>query len=305
MGILSVNLGEQIAPLILANPQGNVADASPQGQQVIDHNISVMALSFVGKFMGVRPNIDVVRSFIKRRWHLKLQTEITAMAKVFFSFTFSCEEDLSDVLCGGPWVIGKTSLDLKCWSPNLDLNDGIFCSAPVWVRLPSFPLKFWHEDVFKGLASSFWELLSVDSMMAARKRIVYVPICVCVNQNTDLPSSVDIISKLGKLTQQVELETMSFVCFNCKKSGHWTKNYPLQIDKVVAPSKINFGLKNGPHEKTWREKTSKVVHNEDGSIETVKDIANQGDLKGFDSSGPVQLEEDGDIDVIKMKSEVQ
>ncbi|XP_059071415.1 uncharacterized protein LOC131866220 [Cryptomeria japonica] len=168
-----------------------------------------MALSLVRKFMGTRPNTDVVRSFAKRRWHLKGQIEITAMAKGFFSFVFSCEEDLSDVLCGGPWVIGKTSLALKHWSLNLDLNDGIFGSSPIWVRLPGFPLEFWHEDVFKGLASSFGELLSVDSMMEARKRMVYVWICICVNQNTKLPSSVDIISKLGKWTQPVEFETMS------------------------------------------------------------------------------------------------
>ncbi|XP_057846158.2 uncharacterized protein LOC131055859 [Cryptomeria japonica] len=100
------------------------------------------------------------------------------MTKGFFSFAFSCEEDLSDVLYGGPWVVGKTSLALNRWSPNLYLNDGIFGSAPIWVRLPGFPLEFWQEDVFKGLASSFGELLFVDSMTTARKRMVYARIYI-------------------------------------------------------------------------------------------------------------------------------
>lgn len=123
---------------------------------MIDHDITVMALSLVGKFMGPRPNIDLVRDFSKKKCLLKGQIKIMAMAKGFFSFAFSCEEYFSDVLCGGPWVIGMTSLALKCWSLNLDLNDGIFFPAPIWVRLPSFPLELWHEDVFKGLAISFW-----------------------------------------------------------------------------------------------------------------------------------------------------
>ncbi|XP_057841724.1 uncharacterized protein LOC131051294 [Cryptomeria japonica] len=208
------------------------------------------------------------------------------MAKDFFSFAFSCEEDLSDVLCGGPWVIGETLLPLKRWSPNLDLNDGILGFAPVWVRLSDFPLEFWHEDVFKGLASSFGELLSIDSMMAARKRMVYVRICVCVNQNTDLSSSVDIISRLGKWTQPTEFETMPSVCFKYKITGHWAKKYPLQINKIVGPRKANSGYNNGLHKQTWREKMSTVAQNEDGSIEMVKNI---GNLKEPTSSSLVQL----------------
>ncbi|XP_059066415.1 uncharacterized protein LOC131857723 [Cryptomeria japonica] len=205
-----------------------------------------MALSLVGKFMGPRPNIDLVRDFAKKKWCLKGQIEITAMPKGFFSFAFSCEEDLYVVLCGGPWVIGKTSLALKCWFPNLDLNDGSFSSAPVWVRVPSFPLEFWHEDVFKGLASSFGELLSVDPMMAARKRMVYARIYICISQNIDLPSSMDIISKLGKWTQPVEFETISFVCFHCKKYRHWDKKCPLQTNTNVSPNNKNVSPKSDP-----------------------------------------------------------
>lgn len=221
------------------------------------------------------------------------------MAKCFFSFAFSCEEDLSDVLYGGPWVIEKTSLTLKRWSPNLDLNDGIFASSLIWVRLPGFPLEFWHEDVFKGLANSFGELLSVDPMRAGKKRMVYSRICVCVSQNIDLSSSVDIISKLGKWTQPVEFETMPFVCFHCKKSGHWAKKCPLRTNKNVAPSKMNTNPKSGPQQQIWRQKNAKVAQDEDDSIETVKVNATQGDPKGSNATILVQLEQDEANDVLK------
>ncbi|XP_059068306.1 uncharacterized protein LOC131858857 [Cryptomeria japonica] len=138
---------------------------------VIDHNISLMAFTLVGKFVGPRPNIENVRVFAKNKWHLKGQVDILALPKGFFAFSFSCSEYFEGVLCGGLWMFGKTSLTLRKWAPKLELKaSSFFYLALVWVRLFGFPLEFWFEDVFKGIASSFGELLAMDPMIAARKR---------------------------------------------------------------------------------------------------------------------------------------
>lgn len=39
--------------------------------QIIDRNISRMDLTLVGRFLGTRPNIEVVRAFFRRKWALK------------------------------------------------------------------------------------------------------------------------------------------------------------------------------------------------------------------------------------------
>ncbi|XP_059076573.1 uncharacterized protein LOC131875882 [Cryptomeria japonica] len=171
---------------------------------VIDHNISLTAFTLVGKFVGPRPNIDVVRAFAKKKWRLKGQVEISMMPKGFFPFNFSCLEDQEGVLCGGPWMVGRTFLSLIKWSPNQELNDSFFDLAPVWVKLSSLPMEFWFEDVFKGISSSFGDLLAIDSMTTARKRLVYARICVNVCQNTDMQSSIEIFSMLGKWVQTIE-----------------------------------------------------------------------------------------------------
>ena len=80
--------------------------------KLVDHSIKSMTLTLVGKFLGPRPNIDNVRSFIKKKCALKGQVSIMAMAKGFLSFYFSCMEDLSIILCEGPWAIGCSSLVL-------------------------------------------------------------------------------------------------------------------------------------------------------------------------------------------------
>ena len=39
--------------------------------ELVDHSIAAMASTLVGKFIGPRPNIDVVKDFIKKKWVLK------------------------------------------------------------------------------------------------------------------------------------------------------------------------------------------------------------------------------------------
>lgn len=112
--------------------------------ELVDHSIALMASMLVGKFMGQRPNLDVVHSFTLRKWHLKGQVSVTVMEKGFLSFDFTCNEDMANILCEGPWRIGRATLVLQKWSSKLDLNKSFFQQAPVWVRLPELPLEFWN-----------------------------------------------------------------------------------------------------------------------------------------------------------------
>ncbi|GLJ06713.1 hypothetical protein SUGI_0045960 [Cryptomeria japonica] len=83
-------------------------------------------MTLVGNFLCPRPNIDIVKTFAKHKWVLKGKVEITAMSKGALSFDFSCKEDMSRVLCDGPWLIGKSTLALQKWSPKMDLNESFF-----------------------------------------------------------------------------------------------------------------------------------------------------------------------------------
>lgn len=55
-------------------PVSNISDLAKGNfsiyvpNMVIDHNISLMDKLLVGKFMGPRPNIEIVRTFVKKNW---------------------------------------------------------------------------------------------------------------------------------------------------------------------------------------------------------------------------------------------
>ncbi|XP_059078021.1 uncharacterized protein LOC131876598 [Cryptomeria japonica] len=113
----------------------------------------------------------------------------------------------------------------------MDLSDAFFETIPIWVNFLGLPLEYWHEDIFKGIARVFGELLSIDQMTTTRKRMVYAKICVGVSRSKDLPSLVERVSKLGMLVQTIEFELLPFVCFLCKKAGHWAKKCPQNTKK--------------------------------------------------------------------------
>ena len=110
--------------------------------QIIDKNISSMDSTLVGRFIGARPNIDDVRSFVCKKWSLKGQVDISMMDQGCLSFYFSCEKDKWNILCNSPWVMGRHTLILQKWTPNHYSLDDSVIQASVWVNLPSLPLEF-------------------------------------------------------------------------------------------------------------------------------------------------------------------
>ena len=68
---------------------------------LVDNNIASMVSSLVGKFIGPRPNTDIVRTHVRNKWDLKGHVEIAVMTKGFLSFEFPCMEDLMRILCIG------------------------------------------------------------------------------------------------------------------------------------------------------------------------------------------------------------
>lgn len=109
---------------------------------VLSYNINSMSNSLVDKFMGSGPNIKVVKAYVKWKWTLKGNIEISALPKGLLSFTFSCEEDKLRILCGRSWMVGKTALVHWKWHPNLNMNDSLLAQVPFLVKLPGLPLKY-------------------------------------------------------------------------------------------------------------------------------------------------------------------
>ncbi|XP_059077914.1 uncharacterized protein LOC131876510 [Cryptomeria japonica] len=140
--------GKSISPISHnVDPISSICSISiPDG--IVDKNLTNMDSILVGKYVGLQPNIEFIRSWVAHKWRGNGQTEVTAMPNIFFSFSFTCDEDLKLVLAGGPWLLGKSSLALKKWEPRFNPKDWKCNEAPIWVCLLGLPLEYWDEKIF-------------------------------------------------------------------------------------------------------------------------------------------------------------
>lgn len=80
--------------------------------ELVHHNIASMVSSLVGKFIGPRLNMDIVRTQVRNNCDLKGHVDIAAMPKGSLYVEFSFIEDLKRVLCAGSWSFGCLMLAL-------------------------------------------------------------------------------------------------------------------------------------------------------------------------------------------------
>ena len=165
-----------------------------------------------------------------------------AIAKGILSFDFTCLEDLSTILCDGPWPSGCSTLVLLKWTSILNMKESFFERAPIWVRLPELPLEFWNEEVFVGVASSFGELLSINLTTASKRHLTYAHICIGVVEGVDMLEYVSFHSKLGVHKQKMIYKMILFAYFNCLKYGHKANKCPNpKADKKMKPFASSSG----------------------------------------------------------------
>ena len=103
------------------------------------------------------------------------------------------------------------------------LSDSFFLTTPIWARLPGLPLEFWQEDIFKGITSSFRELVALDYATATISKLQTAGLYVKVADLNHLPDKVELISKIGKTMQEITFEDLPNACYVVKSRVTWLK----------------------------------------------------------------------------------
>nr|POE60007.1 hypothetical protein CFP56_03600 [Quercus suber] len=89
-------------------------------------------------------------------------------------------------------------------------------SVVVWVRLPELPIEFYDAAVLREIRSIIGPVLRIDSFTASETRGGYARLCVQIDLEKPLISSI----RVGRLVQKVLYEGISSLCFCCGKLGH-------------------------------------------------------------------------------------
>ena len=174
--------------------------------------------------------------------------------EIFFLIRFSCSEDFDFVLRGGPWFIGGHYLAIMPWEPYFKAFEAKLSFVAVWVRLLKLPMEFYEASILKEIGSVIGPVLRIDSFTASETRGGYARLCVQINLDKPLITSI----RIGRLVQRVMYEGVSLLCFNCGRLGHKKESCCYQVKQVTTEKEVQPAPRT---DKTREEIQSDVNYN--------------------------------------------
>ncbi|XP_019241257.1 PREDICTED: uncharacterized protein LOC109221251 [Nicotiana attenuata] len=237
--------------------------------------------SLIVAVLGEIPGYNQMKRYINHNWSKASWSELFWHEKGYFIAKFKEEDDLKEVLYGGPYTINNRPIILKKWSLDVEFDTAFLKEIPLWVSFPNLPMAYWGKESLSRLGSAIGVPLFADECTANQSRISFARMLIEVNITKPLPTGVTIQDPSGKMYKQVvRFEWQPEFCSDCQQLGHICKRNeevqgrPQNIQKV-------YGKAHQPA-KEWRSKgsiqqnTSKELtkpNTNSNSAETVSPIA--------------------------------
>jgi hypothetical protein len=197
----------------------------PMPQEALTHARHYSRHALVCRFNGFWPSLPDLISWFSSEWYPLLDGEVIPYpcAKGFFVVVFYSTSDRDKVFNSGPWFWGRAGLSMQHWTPAFDPSTDCISSAPVWVRLPYFPLHFWGDESLHSIGNGLGKFLcrSPDSKPA---RSTFTRICVEMDFSKGFPAEIILQGKDYSRTQKLDYENLSFRCRNCFETGHLARH---------------------------------------------------------------------------------
>lgn len=153
------------------------------------------------------------------------------LPRQFFMIRFESEDEYMKALTGGPWKVFGSYLMVQGWTPDFDpMKDGII-TTPVWVRISSIPVNFYHKIFLMGIAKGLGKPIKVDLMTSNLERARFARICVEVNLKKPLKGSV----MINGTRYYVSYEGLESICSLCGLYGHLVHTCPDKFHEREVP----------------------------------------------------------------------
>ncbi|KAK1295828.1 hypothetical protein QJS10_CPB15g01770 [Acorus calamus] len=175
----------------------------------------------VGYVWGKSPVFTPFLQFLKKLWKPKGEIILHLQGNGFFMINFSLEEDLTNVLEGGPWTMDNRPFVIQKWSRNTKMELERLKSIPIWIKFPNLPLHFWSRTCIGKIASLIGTPLYMDTPTAARSRTAFARVCVEIEAGEELPDEVFVQIRNGdREAIRVTYDWKPEACKFCNTFGH-------------------------------------------------------------------------------------
>ncbi|XP_074271075.1 uncharacterized protein LOC141594996 [Silene latifolia] len=216
--------------------------------------------TLMGNFLGAKPKIKEVDEYVQKYWKNVTRPIVQYYKKGWYSFRFLSEADMNEILKGGPWNMGTSTLVLKQWTPMFSKEMDSVSIVPAWILFPDLDPFMWSNKVLSKMASVVGKPLFADLPTTYKSKLSFARVLVEVDVAGDLHTTMQLNSpNRGETTQRIIYEWLPHYCHCCRKLGHVTEKCKF--------TKINNKLDE--IRKTKVTQTYKPVLNKDKPISEV------------------------------------
>nr|POF11041.1 uncharacterized protein CFP56_13557 [Quercus suber] len=187
-----------------------------------------LIIKVYGRFVG----FNYLHNRLLSLWKPTGRLDCVNLGNGFFLTWFYLREDFETVLKKGPWFIGEHFLFIRPWEPNFHLTTANVSSIAIWIRLNELPIEYYHAEALHQIGKMIGNVLRVDTHTASEMRGRFARLCVQVDVNKPLATSI----LIDKFEQPICYEGIHKLCFVCGRMG-LTQEFRPQVVQQDLPLK--------------------------------------------------------------------
>lgn len=201
------------------------------GSEVLEAMNGLWKNCMLVKVLGRNVSLAVLSKKLREIWRPSGEMYVMDLPRQFFMVRFGMEEEYLAALTGGPWKVFGSYLMAQAWAPEFDPMRDEITTTPVWVRLSSIPVNFYHKTILMGIAKGLGKPIKVDMTTLNFERARFARVCVEVNLKKPLKGTV----MINGARYYVSYEGLMSICSCCGMYGHLVHNCPnANIEKAAV-----------------------------------------------------------------------
>ncbi|XP_050207776.1 uncharacterized protein LOC126657171 [Mercurialis annua] len=227
MGEADDDLNAMYAQLRLTDGEQSVVSL----EDVVDDEINDTAdLSLIGKLLTKKPyNLSHMKNALASAWRLARGFEMRDIGDNLFVCEFYSKLDRNRIVDEAPWHFDKQLILFEPLNGNMQPNNMMLVSCPVWVRIYDLPLNCRGKGAISKIGAKFGQVIDWKAEEGSRWGR-YGRVKVILDISKPLVRGTKIANSLGELSWvYFKYERIQNYCYWCGMLDH------MMVDCEVKP----------------------------------------------------------------------